>query len=98
MRTDNAPTHTVAVLRSLSLVTALPVVAIILLYQVLVSRRLPRVCVYEPSCSEYTRLALLRFGFIRGIHIAWNRIRRCQGGEFHGVDLPPLREEHTAPR
>lgn len=75
---------------------ALPVVGIILLYQVLVSRRLPRVCVYEPSCSEYTRLALLRFGFIRGTHIARDRIRRCQGGEFQGVDLPPLHKEHAA--
>src|SRR5688572_5168277 len=31
------------------------------------SHRLNRTCRYEPSCSEYARLALLKYGFLRGL-------------------------------
>jgi len=67
----------------------LPVVLAIRAYQWLVSRRLPRVCIFEPSCSEYTRLALLRHGLLDGIRLGRARIRRCDGGVFRGVDPPP---------
>ncbi len=69
--------------------SVLPVVMAIRAYQWLLSRRLPRVCVYEPSCSEYTRLALLRHGLLEGLRLGRARIQRCDGGLFRGVDPPP---------
>lgn len=59
------------------------------IYQILISRRLPRVCVYTPSCSEYTRLALVTHGLRRGGRLGWERVKRCRGGTFQGVDAPP---------
>ena len=34
-------------------------------------------CHFEPSCSEYTRQAVLRFGAWRGLRLGWARVRRC---------------------
>lgn len=42
-------------------------------------------CRFHPSCSDYARIALLRFGPLRGSALAIWRILRCQplcaGGE-----------------
>ena len=35
-------------------------------YQLLISPLLPRSCRYYPSCSEYTRQALLKYGPLKG--------------------------------
>lgn len=58
----------------------------ILIYQAAVSRRLPRVCVFEPSCSEFTRIAMARHGFAAGVQMGIGRLRRCRGGPFLGED------------
>lgn len=34
-------------------------------------------CNFEPTCSEYTRQAIERFGARRGLLLGWRRIRRC---------------------
>lgn len=34
-------------------------------------------CNFEPSCSEYTRQAIVRFGVLRGLRFGLGRIRRC---------------------
>jgi putative component of membrane protein insertase Oxa1/YidC/SpoIIIJ protein YidD len=34
-------------------------------------------CNFEPTCSEYARQAVLRFGVVRGLVLALGRIRRC---------------------
>jgi putative membrane protein insertion efficiency factor len=57
-------------------------------YQWLFSRWMPRVCVYEPNCSEYACLALKQYGWTVGLRLARARVRRCQGGEFFGEDYP----------
>jgi uncharacterized protein len=63
--------------------------ALIRAYQVIVSSRLPAVCVYEPSCSEYARLHLSTVGLFAGLPSVLDRLNRCRGGEFQGIDLPP---------
>lgn len=48
-----------------------------------------RVCVHEPSCSEYTYQAIDRFGLIRGSIMGFFRILRCNGFTGGGYDPVP---------
>ncbi|RQW61825.1 membrane protein insertion efficiency factor YidD [Vibrio viridaestus] len=34
-------------------------------------------CNFEPSCSEYTRLCIEKYGFYRGWKLGLQRIRKC---------------------
>ncbi|MFA5842532.1 MAG: membrane protein insertion efficiency factor YidD [Candidatus Gracilibacteria bacterium] len=45
-------------------------------------------CRFTPSCSEYSRLAILRYGLIRGGLKSMWRILRCNPCSHGGVDFP----------
>jgi len=34
-------------------------------------------CNFEPTCSEYAKQAIIRYGVVRGATLSANRIRRC---------------------
>ena len=54
-------------------------------------------CNFEPTCSEYTRQAILDQGTLRGVRLGWRRIRRCtQADLVHKIDDPYL-QERSAP-
>ena len=57
-------------------------------YKRRVSPLLPRACRFTPTCSEYARLALLKYGFWRGGFKATGRLLRCQPFHPGGIDLP----------
>jgi uncharacterized protein len=40
-------------------------------------------CDFEPSCSEYTRQAIERFGLLHGLRLGLARLRRCDGRNGH---------------
>jgi uncharacterized protein len=48
-------------------------------------------CRYEPSCSEYARLAIAEHGLARGASLALRRLARCHPLGGHGFDPPPRR-------
>ena len=56
---------------------ASPLLAVIWLYRMLISPLLGANCRHLPTCSEYTRDALLRHGPLRGGWFALKRISRC---------------------
>ena len=62
-------------------------VRMIRLYRRLAPQRLRRRCVFEPSCSHYSELAIREYGLRRGLSLTVSRLRRCRmdGG---GVDYP----------
>lgn len=75
----------------------LPLIATIRCYQVLFSpdhSRLGRLvfpygfCRYSPSCSEYARRAMMRYGVVHGMVKALWRILRCNPWSLGGVDDP----------
>ena len=43
-------------------------------------------CRFEPSCSHYARLALLRYGLLRGSYMAARRLARCHPWGGCGYD------------
>ena len=55
-------------------------------------QRLRRRCVFEPSCSHCSELAIREHGLRRGVSMTINRLRRCRmdGG---GVDYPSSNPE-----
>lgn len=53
-------------------------------------RRLSRhTCLYEPTCSEYTKRCVNNFGVIRGILLGMWRILRCNPFSKGGIDPAP---------
>jgi putative membrane protein insertion efficiency factor len=68
------------------------IIALIRFYQTAVSPWLPASCRYTPSCSEYAREAVERFGAARGTWLAARRLLRCHPFAGHGHDPVPPRE------
>ena len=66
-------------------------VAVITLYQRLLSPLLPRACRFAPTCSEYAKLALAEHGALRGTWLALRRVVRCHPLHPGGDDPPPVR-------
>lgn len=64
-------------------------VGAIVLYQKMISPMLGSVCRYEPSCSEYTRQAIERYGVARGSWMGMKRIARCHPLHEGGYDPVP---------
>lgn len=49
-------------------------------------------CQFEPSCSEYARQVIARFGLIAGVRLALARLRRCDGRGGPGRRFDPAPE------
>lgn len=64
-------------------------VGAIRLYQAGVSPLLPSACRFDPSCSEYARIAIERHGVGRGSWLAVRRIARCHPFGGFGPDPVP---------
>jgi uncharacterized protein len=59
---------------------------IVKLYQMILSPAVPTQCRYYPSCSEYTRQALLQKGVFKGLFAGAWRILRCNPWSRGGYD------------
>jgi putative membrane protein insertion efficiency factor len=53
-----------------------------------ISPLLPRACRFTPTCSEYARLAVEKYGVWRGGWLTMGRLLRCQPFHPGGIDLP----------
>jgi putative membrane protein insertion efficiency factor len=60
--------------------------ALVRLYQRLVSPALPRRCKYEPTCSAYAVEAIRELGALRGGILAAWRLLRCNPFSHGGYD------------
>lgn len=57
--------------------------ALIRFYQKAISPAFPRRCRYEPTCSEYARQAIGKYGALKGGALAARRFCRCHPGSRH---------------
>lgn len=64
-------------------------IGLVMLYRGLISPLLPSCCRFVPTCSEYSLVALKRFGFIKGVTLTAKRLVRCRPGGPHGYDPVP---------
>ncbi|MEG1705151.1 MAG: membrane protein insertion efficiency factor YidD [Clostridia bacterium] len=55
-------------------------------YQKYISKSLGKRCIFYPTCSEYTKQALLKYGLVLGCIIGAFRIIRCNPFSKGGVD------------
>lgn len=67
-----------------------PVLALIRLYQLTISRALPSgTCRFYPTCSHYGYEAIAKYGLIKGGWLAAWRVMRCQPFNPGGYDPVP---------
>jgi putative membrane protein insertion efficiency factor len=56
------------------------------LYKYLISPILGNNCRFLPTCSEYTKESIIKFGFFKGVIIGIKRIIRCHPWGKKGYD------------
>jgi len=69
-------------------VVGMKYIAIIIInfYQKAISPWLPRSCRFYPTCSQYAKDALKKYGFIKGSWLGLKRILRCHPFNEGGYD------------
>ena len=76
---------------------ALPLLALIWLYRMMISPLLGANCRHLPTCSDYAREAIERYGPLRGGWFALKRISRCHPWADPMFDPVPEGEDGEAP-
>ncbi|MCY4044712.1 MAG: membrane protein insertion efficiency factor YidD [Cellvibrionales bacterium] len=70
------------------------VLLFIWIYQRLISPYLGSHCRFYPSCSSYTKEALITHGLLHGGWLGLRRISRCHPFSEGGVDLVPQKRKN----
>ena len=64
-------------------------------YQYLLSPLLGNNCRFYPSCSDYSREAIERYGLVKGGYLSLLRIVKCHPYHEGGYDPVPKQETQT---
>ena len=66
-----------------------PLLLIIKFYHNIISPITPATCRYSPTCSEYAKISLLKYGIIKGSIFSIKRIIKCNPWGGKGFDPVP---------
>ena len=73
-------------------------VALVHVYQLVLSPFLGGACRFEPSCSAYAIKAIEQYGLMAGGRLAAQRLLKCHPFGPHGLDPVPGDARSTRPR
>lgn len=76
-------------MKQLKTILSFPFIAIIKLYQWILSPLLGPKCRFTPTCSNYALQAFKKYGPIKGLWLASRRIVKCHPWGPHGYDPVP---------
>jgi putative membrane protein insertion efficiency factor len=76
-------------MKTLLQLLSLPFIALIKLYQWIISPVLGPMCRFTPTCSHYAAEALKKHGLFKGLCLAVKRISRCHPWGGSGYDPVP---------
>lgn len=62
------------------------ILGLLRVYKAFLSPLLPPACRFEPTCSEYAKEAIGRYGAGKGLLLALRRLCRCQPFSAGGFD------------
>ncbi|MCD6120808.1 MAG: membrane protein insertion efficiency factor YidD [Spirochaetales bacterium] len=62
---------------------------IIALYQKFISPLTPPTCRFYPTCSNYSKQALMKYGIFKGSYLSVKRVLRCNPFNPGGYDPLP---------
>lgn len=66
---------------------------LLFLYQNTLSQQFSATCLYEPSCSEFSKQSIRKYGLLKGIFLSADRITRCN--RIAATGIHPLRVENN---
>lgn len=61
-------------------------IKLITLYQKYISKYTPRTCRFYPTCSQYSKDAILKYGVFKGLYLSLKRILKCNPFNDGGYD------------
>jgi len=64
------------------------IIGAIRLYQHYAPERIRRKCLFKPTCSEYTILAIEKYGVVRGLRKSYIRLFKKCRGNIYRIDEP----------
>ena len=70
-------------------ILSFPFIALIKIYQWVISPLLGPKCRFTPTCSQYALVAFKKYGPIKGFWLSLKRICRCHPWGGHGYDPVP---------
>lgn len=71
------------------------IILLITIYRYLISPFLGNCCRFYPSCSEYTQIAIERFGVAKGCFLGTKRIVCCHPWHTGGYDPVPQKTNES---
>ena len=76
-------------MKGLLRILSFPLIALIRIYQWVLSPLIGPKCRYTPTCSRYAIEALRKYGLFKGVWLTLKRVSRCHPWGGHGVDPVP---------
>ncbi len=70
-------------------ISVFPFLFLIKIYQYFISPLLGPSCRFTPTCSQYTKEALKRYGLIKGLSLSLKRLSNCHPWGKNGHDPVP---------